>query len=512
MKTKLLLLLLLMLHLTATAQTAPAIQWQAAIGGTGQEWGQDILQLADGSFITSGTSSSNNGQVSGGHGYFDIWVTKLTPYGSVVWQKCYGGSNMEYGFDLKQTVDGGYIIVGSTRSNDGQITINAGQDDFWIVKINAVGNLEWQKTFGGSNNERAATVTLAADGGYFIGGYTESNNGHVTNNHGYADGWLVKLNASGLLQWRKTYGGPGGDGIFSTTATADGGLICVGFNTSNGGDVSGNHGGFDAWILKLNGTGTIEWQKSMGGSGNEQFNSVQQTPDGGYIMAGKTTSANGDVTLNNGLEDYWIVRLNPQGLVTWQKTYGGAGNDEAWSISRTVEGGYIVVGSSASTTNILGGVGTTDAWALKMDVNGNLQWQKAMGGSEGDQGLSIKQTADNGYIMAGSSRSSDGNVSFNQGLQDAWIVKLAPDNLGIPAHQKASLLLYPNPTATFFEVSLPQNSSIDAVVISDLSGKTVLQVAAAASNKIDVSGLESGMYLVQVLSEGNRYVEKLWVP
>ncbi|HVX28799.1 MAG TPA: hypothetical protein VHB70_20795, partial [Parafilimonas sp.] len=212
----------------------------------------------------------------------NIRAQQQTPF--LQWQKTYGGNQQEYANSIEQTKDGGYIIAGNTYSkNNGDVTNNHGNSDYWIVKTDAFGNIQWQKSYGGSLNDVANSIQQTTDGGYIVAGYAASNNGDVIGNHGSADYWVLKLDASGNIQWQKSLGGSDFERANIIQQTVDGGYIVAGFSYSNNGDVTGNHGSADYWIVKLDSTGNIEWQKSLGGSAYEEpyLHSIQQTTDGG---------------------------------------------------------------------------------------------------------------------------------------------------------------------------------------------------------------------------------------
>jgi hypothetical protein len=258
-------------------------------------------------------------------------------------------------------------MIGHTDSHDGDVTSNAGKQDVWIVKLSSSGAMQWQKTIGGAQSECAFSFQATADGGYIAVGYTYSNNGDVSGNHGDADAWVVKVSSSGTIQWQKSLGGSNEEIARSVQPTTDGGYIVAGSTKSNDGDVSGNHGDADAWIVKLSSSGAVQWQKSLGGSNEEIARSIQTTADGGYIVAGSTKSYNGDVDGNHGGQDAWIVKLSNNGSLQWQKSLGGTADDFAHSIHSTSDGGYIVAGQAISNNgDVSGNHGTTDAWVIKL--------------------------------------------------------------------------------------------------------------------------------------------------
>ncbi|MCL5037335.1 MAG: hypothetical protein M1269_09505 [Chloroflexi bacterium] len=341
------------------------------------------------------------------------------------WAKCLGGSGAEYAYSVQQTSDGGYIIAGKAFSNDGDVSGNHGNGDYWVVKLDNTGNIEWQKCLGGSGYEEAWSIQQTADGGYVVAGGTWSDDGDVSGLHGHWDYWIVKLGNAGNIEWQKCLGGSSDELAYSIQQTSDGGHIVAGGTYSNDGDVSGNHGTWDYWIVKLGNAGNIEWQKCLGGSGYEEARSIQQTADGGYIITGFTDSNDGDVSGNHGTWDYWVVKLDDEGSIVWQKCLGGSNDDNAYSIQQTSDRGYVITGETRSNDgDVSGHHGDTDYWVVKLDNTGNIVWQKCLGGTDDDRSYSILQATEGGYVVAGRTYSNDGDVSGNHGSDDYWVVKL----------------------------------------------------------------------------------------
>ena len=185
---------------------------------------------------------------------------------AIEWQKCLGGTADDFANSIQQTSDGGFIVAGETRSNDGDVSGNHGKSDAWVVKLNSLGDILWKKCLGGTGNDYARSIQQISDGGFILTGYTNSNNGDVSGNNGYYDAWVVKLNSSGDILWQKCLGGTYDDYARSIQQTSDTGFILAGYTFSNDGDVSGNHGFSDAWVVKLNSSGDIIWQKCFGGT------------------------------------------------------------------------------------------------------------------------------------------------------------------------------------------------------------------------------------------------------
>ncbi len=447
---------------------APAIEWQKCLGGNNGEYAFSIEPTTDGGYIVGGyTEGLNNGDIMGFHGnnqsINDYLIFKLDATGAIQWQKCLGGIYTETAAFIHQTADGGYIVAGSSNSVDCNIKSHNSLD-YWIVKLDGNGETQWQKSYGGSKNEYAWGISLTNDGGYVVTGDTESNDGDVTGNHGARDFWIIKIDGSGNLIWQKTLGGSGDDGSKSVEATADGGCIVTGTTESNDGDVSGNHGTRDYWVVKLSSTGSLQWQKCYGGSYFDEPWSIKLTQDGGYIVAGYSSSNDGDVTGNHWslaphFSDYWVVKLDVNGNLQWQKCYGGDKNEIAYYIKPTADGGYVVAGSAESdngdaTCNA--GI-TTDAWIIKINSAGMLEWQKSMGGNLYEEAYCIAPLPDGSYIFCGSTCSKDVSgyhPSTNMGsCADFWIVKLASP-LAVTTNPVVTInpatgIVCPGATATF---------------------------------------------------------------
>ncbi len=253
-----------------------------------------------------------------------------------------GGTSPDLALSVQQTTDGGFVIGGSTGSNNGDVSGNHGGYDDWIVKLDTGANIIWQKSLGGSDDEEAK-VEQTTDGGFIVGGYSYSNDGDVSGNHGTSDYWLSKLDTEGNIIWQKSLGGSAGDIAYSIQQCSDGGFILIGTSTSNDGDVSGNHGGNDCWIVKLDTEGNLVWQKSLGGSNTDYAHSGQSTTGNGFVIAGYSDSNDGDVSGNHGGSDFWIVKLScdqPQ-LFYADADSDGFGNASDTLLACTIPAGYV---------------------------------------------------------------------------------------------------------------------------------------------------------------------------
>jgi hypothetical protein len=501
-------LLLVLFTVNCFAQ-APTIQWQKNYGGTNAETVRSITLTSDNGYILIGDTNSNDTNVTGNHGNGDCWVVKIDQNGILQWQKTLGGSFTDQAANIKQTPDGGYILAATTYSHDGDITSNHGTADYWVVKLSSTGAIEWQKTLGGSVADQAKSIALTNDGGYIVSGLSQSNDGDLTFNHGLNDYWIVKLDANGTILWQKSYGSTGNEEANDIKQTTDGGYIIAGITTDDvNGDVTQNYGQLDFWVVKTNMSGTIEWQKSYGGNNTDRAYSIQQTLDNGFIVTGGVQSLNGLAAGNHGYSDFWVIKLDELGNIQWKKTFGGTNYDEAYHIIQTNDGNYIVIGNTSSTNgDVIANHGTTDGWILKLDATGSILWQKSVGGTLGDYAKEIKQTPDNGYIIAGYGNSTDGDATQNYGNTDFWIVKLSPDTLSNPKSEINTLTLFPNPVNNLLNLQTPNDILIDKIKIIDLTGKVMLEQT-DNSHQLNTQNLASGMYLLQAFSGENKYTTK----
>ena len=338
-----------------------------------------VQQTNDGGYIVTGYTYSRDIDVISGHGNGnpDFWVVKLNSSGNVEWTKCLGGTKDDQANDIIQTSDGGFIVAGYAYSHNGDVGRIHGTitPDAWIVKLSASGNIEWKKFYGGTSYEIATSIKQTSDGGYVFTGISHSRDFDVTTNNGDYDFWIVKLNNAGNIQWQKSIGGPSHDEGICIEQTADGGFIVGGIIFFQGNDVTEAYGGYDYWVVKLSNTGSIVWQKTFGGSDHEYLASVKQTSDGGYIVAGTTNSTDGDITESFGLSDYFMLKLDNLGNVIWKKSYGGKNADWAKSVFQTKDGGYIIAGTSNSFNDGICFQHPNDYWIVKTDALGNTEWQ-----------------------------------------------------------------------------------------------------------------------------------------
>ncbi|HUM45380.1 MAG TPA: T9SS type A sorting domain-containing protein [Chitinophagales bacterium] len=425
--------------LDSFAQNLPTKEWDKSFGSERHDEMFAIIQTNDGGYLLAGDSDSPAGgdKSQDSQGLTDFWVVKTNASGNKLWDRRFGGNNREELFGVLQTADNGYLLGGGTLSviSGDQTQTSRGDRDYWIVKIDANGVKLWDKRFGGPGDDELRSMAKTSDGGFILGGESSSDTGgeKTEDNHGVYDVWIVKVNANGNLQWEASYGGTDDDRLNAIQQTADGGYIIgawtispVSFDVTQAGK-----GSTDMWLVKTDASGVKMWDSRFGGSDNEYLYALDQTSDGGFILGGYTRSeANGDVTIpGKGGYDFWMVKTDGNGIKLWDKRYGGDSDEKGKSIYQTNDGGFMMGGWSESgisgdkTVNTQGG---TDYWLLKSDANGNKQWDLDFGANVEERLHDVPQTSDGGFIIGGLSESGmNGDKSQpGKGLSDFWMVKL----------------------------------------------------------------------------------------
>jgi len=417
-------LFLLIFFFNQVFSQTQGIYWQKSLGGSSDDYLSKILKTDDGGYILLGQTKSNNYDVSGNHGNFDIWVVKMDNNFDIIWQKCLGGSNLDEAVDIKIT-DSGYIIVGNTKSNDGDVSGLKGDKDIWIVKLTNNGSIQWQKCFGGTNEEYASSIHITPTGNYIISGTTKSFDGDIIENKGFEDIWVFSVNNSGELLWQRTFGGNSLDISYNSIPTSDEGYAIVGWTFSNDGDISQSYGDGDVWLIKLNSLGQLQWEKSYGGERAEIGVSIFQQNNGSYLIGALSSSTTGDNTCNNNEYDrqVWILKTTGSGELSWNSCYGGNDWEFLYNQIQTSDGGSVFVGYTESH-NLLGYQGNYDSYVLKIKSNGQFDWYSLFGGSNYDYAKSVVELPEGNLLIAGNTNSNNGDVQDNKGAYDIWLIKI----------------------------------------------------------------------------------------
>ena len=436
----------LLLNTLVQAQVDPAIVWQTNLGGSTidrvLEESDMKCQTADGGFIIpiSSNSTISGNKTENNIGALDCWIVKLDATGAIQWQNNIGGNSYDQIYSIEQTSDGGYILGCISESNiSGDKTENSkGQSDYWIVKLDASGTISWQKTYGGVNQEFLTSIHQTSDGGYIAGGITESPlSGDITEGQlaplDY-DFWILKLDNLGNIQWQNRINTIGHESNTEIKQTIDGGYILGGTSLAgiSGDKTENSNGADDYWVLKLDNLGNIQWQNTIGGSSIEYLYSLIQTNDGGYMLGGFSQSPiSGDKTENIiGGVDYWIVKLDNLGNLTWDKTYGADGQSWLLKVQQQSDGGYLLGGFSNANNGIgnknENSKGVHDYWLVKTDALGNLLWENTLGANIEDFLIHVEVSTDGNIFAVGSSSSNISSDKSSNGFgdYDVWAMKL----------------------------------------------------------------------------------------
>jgi hypothetical protein len=441
-----LVLILFFLSLPAFSQQ----RWERTYGGARDDQGYSVQQTSDTGYIVAGAT------ISFGN-YLQVYVVKTNASGDTLWTQTYGGTGIDYGTSVQQTSDGGYIITGLSDSY-------GNGEQVYLIKTNASGDTLWTRTYGGSGVEVGQSVQQTSDGGYIVAGRSNS----------YGDSmqvYLIKTDASGDTLWTRTYGGMFDNWGSSVQQTSDGGYIVVGttrlFMT-----------GYKVYLIKTNSSGDTLWSKTYVGQYDAYGNSVQQTSDGGYIVTGF------DYSSANSFQVY-LIKTNSSGDTLWIMTYGGSSYDKGNSVQQTMDGGYIVAG----TYDFNGG--NPQGYLVKTNASGDTLWTRTYGGAAIDYGNFVQQTMDGGFIVAGSS------TSFGNGYQVYLIKTDANGSSGVEETaevrgQKLEVRLTAKPNPFTFFTTLPGHSS-DRFALYDISGR---RVGVFRGDRIG-EGLGAGVYFVR---------------
>lgn len=498
MKKILFLTVGLLLSLGLNAQT-PDVVWQKIMGGTLSDQANDIQQTSDGGYIIAASSESQDGDVGSTNGDYDFWVIKLNAAGELEWKNNFGGSDWDLSNAIRQTSDGGYVVIGYTYSDDFDVTGMNGFRDSWVVKINSTGVLQWQKALGGSGADSAEDVIENTDGYLVLGFDGGSNDGDLQGTGCKNDFWIIQLSFSGEIMWQKCYGGTD---IEKAKKIIPAGInyLIVGSASSSDGDVTVNYGYDDMWVIQIDPLGNLIWQKSLGGSDTDiatdaYFASVGPTEQ--IVIIGTTYSSDGDISSNHGGLDYWMVTLDPSLNIINEKTFGGSLDEEAYSVLPTKDGHFIISGSTQSSDgDVTDFIGGADAWLVQVDYSTNLIWSKCVGGSKGDVTYaSIASANDDGFLFAGWTTSNE--FSGYQGNGDMWIVKLGESSSAIGTIPVGTngLKIFPNPGVSTSTIYIEHNlENAQKLIVRNIAGQINLE------RSINGNGKQIGLSLDKFLT------------
>ena len=429
-------------------------------GGSGNEEFFHASKTADGGYLLTGLSNSDDGDINQTTVYdtSNIFVVKCDSNGVKQWARTYGGNLYDKGRYGIEDSQGNFLITGTTLSMDGDVIAAHLNAEVFVMKLNPAGNIIWFRTYGGNGSESSRYIRQTSDGNFLIGAYSTSASGDLDTTHlGSHDGWIFKIDTAGDLIWSKSFGGSATDRIRWIEPTADGGFIFTGSTMSNDFDCIGNHGDHDYWIGKVDSIGNLMWSRVFGGSGPDWAYHITAAHDSTWFVSGYTQSSDGDVSGFKGNTDGWIIHIDDQGNLIKQKCLGGTNLDRLFRMIKKSDNEWMAAGFASSINFDLAGVNpsfTASFWIASLDTNLQHQWSYCTGGSLGDYAKEIFiSQSDSNIILMGDSNSPNGPASSNHGGLDYLFVRLDPTAVGI---------------------SDPENCTTPNIYLDNLSGQLIL--------------------------------------
>ncbi len=514
------IIVLLTILLAALHSRAQEVLWEKSFGGKQSEYLLDVVPTADYGFLLAGSSLSDKSgnKDNKGQGDLDYWLWKMSERGDIDWQKQLGGSGTDMLQTATGTIDGGFILGGtsdSKKSGDKMVD-GFGADDYWIIKLDATGNEQWQQTIGGESQELLQVVIQTKDGGYLVAGSSSSSAqksdaipqnlyAKTAEHYGNLDYWIVKLNRTGKIEWQKSFGGEYADVLKSAVQTADGGYIIGGTSNSpiSGNKTVDNFGMNDYWILKLDKNGVIEWQNGFGGNKDDELSQILLTADNSYLLAGHSFSGTDGNKSKSNREgsDLWLVKIDQNSTILWQETYHIGKQDFLMSIVENKDN-TLLIGAHAKSEITLrqkqNKEGVNDYTIIKLKENGEELWRKSVGGSGEDILRKAVETRDGGYVLAGTSSSKiSGERNSSIGMNDFWVVKLKDkDKL---SSTKNLIEAIPNPANDYTNIIIGYDFEEGTASLYDLAGRQISSFPIYTRTvPINLTGLPDGIYLVNI--------------
>lgn len=518
--------------LVTTFSNAQDILWEKSYGGKHAEYLFDAQPTADYGFILAGSSISGktgNKEVAN-KGDLDYWIWKMNEKGDLDWQKSFGGSGVDLLQSIRLTADGGYILAGISNSKKGLDKHDdaKGNDDFWIIKLDAKGNELWQKTIGGAGQEKLQSITLTADGGYLLGGSSASYKtrtssegiidlfGKSEDTRGNLDYWVVKLKKDGTIEWQKTLGGKYADELKSVAVLANGNYLLGGTSNSptSGDKTNDNLGLNDFWLVQLDKTGNVVWQQSIGGAQDDNLFALTATKDGGFIVGGNSNSgaSNSKTKGSSKGSDFWVIKFDDETNIVWQEVYNYGDRDVLTSIIENEDGTFLIGGYAQSEINSNTSLsskikkgdkdGINDYIALKISATGEEIWTQTVG-SKGEEVMKkMLETRDGGYLLTGTSNgkaSKDKNNTI--GGNDFWVVKLKDKTK--PEKEKLPIEAFPNPAITYTNVIIGFDYSNGTANVYDLNGRQLQshKLDGSRTLPIEMTSYPTGIYIVEIVTD-----------
>lgn len=515
-----------MLHFSINAQV-PEIQWQQCFGTINNDHVYSIAPTNQGYLI--GITVSDGDGLTNNHGSNEAWIINLDTFGNILWEKCFGGSQGDGVQKIIQVSVNSFFLYGGTSSSDGDVQSNPeGESDIWIVKINESGDIIWENCYGSEGPEELRDFILTPDGGSLILSRIHAPGGDVSQYYGSWDVWLCKIDSVGNIEWEKTLGNQYLDNAGTLQINSQGNIYVLAASVLSGGMVScglNNIDRYDIWLVELNMQGEILNQYCYGGSYND-FGFVFEELDDGLIFAGITNSNDYDVSGYHGTPgalgyaDIWVVRLDENMNIVWQKCLGGSEIEYPAYISQTEDGSFILLGHTSSHNYDVSGNHSapngydSDVWVVKLSSDGELLWQKCYGGL-GDEGLflpyTVLQKSDYNFVLASWTDYVSDDVTCNihqTYIQDAWIFELDIEdttNMIEFGSKNCAIIVYPNPTKDYLVFEIPNvKENFQNIIITNTLGQYVASFDVTGGKTIwDTRQIKEGIYIYSFYSESS---------
>lgn len=491
-------LLCVLLSMGLSAQ-APQLQWKQFLTGNSSDYPRNVLSAPGGGHLFCGWSASTDGLFAGQHGMLDFYLAKTGDNGQVEWLKTYGGSKREYAGTVANCTDGGYVFCTGSQSANGDVGGNQGKYDYWVVKVDGNGDIQWERSFGGSKDDFGNALVQTTDGGYLVVGESKSTDGDISVHHDGSDIWVLKLDGAGNLEWERSLGGSRYDAPSAVVEATDGGYVIAGVSTSKDGDVTGPvNGGYEGWVVKVDGAGSVVWQRILGKAGDDHLNDIQQTSDGAYILTGSTKQE--DATSYYDW-DLWLLKMDDDGNVLWEQELGDAGTESGSSVRECSDGGFVVAGLEGEYREIFG-QNEVDVLVLKTDGQGQEEWSKSFGGPLEDQSTSCLVDADGSIVVL--AQTQFGSTDPYSPM-DVCLLKAGVPGAGMLASNGVKVMLTPNPAQEELRmaIELPGSMALQVDVL-DATGRLMLTTDLGSRSsghqevRLPVAHLPQGAYQVVV--------------
>lgn len=503
-----------------------AINWQNNIGGTDLDVCYYVKRTPDGGYVLgcySGSNISEDKSENSIGGSLDFWVIKLDANGIIEWENTIGGPAFDPLFGIEALEDGTIVIAGESKSGasiDKTIPSNGGSD-YWILKLDSTGNILWQNAFGGSANDIMRGFAATADGGFLMTGHSSSGiSGDKTEpSRGGNDYWVVKVDSEGQFEWDKTLGGSESENSWSVTEATDGSIFVGGFSDSpiSGDKTEGVMGNVDIWIVKLSHDGNLIWENTIGGDGSDLMSDILPSSENGAIIGGRSNSnISGDKTDDsNGSTDVWLLEIDSEGSIVWQKTIGGSNSEGTQALVAIPGTGYLIASDSLSPVS---GDKTEDSfgfdyWMIKVDQTGNILDQNTIQATETDVVLGVDLAHESGYVVVGYGDSDIGldKNEDGQGYFDIWVLKLDLP-LSVDQFEDSSISVFPNPASEHLSI-ISNEGQINRLRLHNMLGQEVYTSNGRKSSEYQVvlNQFAKGVYLLTIETDTQTLTKRIVV-